>query len=416
MERVILMMNQPPRGMRDFYPVEANLRRSIVSTIERVYQSYGFDPIDTPALEYLDVLQKKSGDEVRGQIYQVDDMGMRFDFTVGLARFLANTSLPKPIKVFRSGPVWRRDEPQKGRYREFWQSDVDIIGSISERCEAELLACASDALTALGIRNFRIRLNSRTTLLDIMMKSGVPEDAVPAAIRALDKLNKIGEGGVTQELLSAGIGEDSIKLIFKAVASKKEEFVDSERLMSILEHVKEYGVKKVEIDYTLARGLDYYTGPVFEIATDETSVSIGGGGRYDNLLGIYGSAAPAVGISLGVERIADLLKAERKIKEDQPSTGAQVYIAPVKDEAYPYAIGVARTFRSLGLNVSLNLTERDLRKQLDYANSLGFRYLAVVGEKEAKSSKVTLRDMKSGKEEQLSVKDAASRIASGYEA
>jgi len=402
--------------MRDFYPVEANLRKEIVSTIERVYKSYGYDPIDTPALEYLDVLNRKSGEEVKKQIYQIEDMGMRFDFTVGLARFLANTSLPKPIKVFRSGSVWRRDEPQKGRYREFWQSDVDIIGSTSERCEAELLACASDALIALGIRKFRFKLNSRKTLSDILMKSGVSSDKVVPAIRALDKLEKRGEGGVKEELLAAGIGEDSIKLLFKAVASKKKEFVDTDKLESIKDMAKEYGVKNVQVDYTLARGFDYYTGPVFEIATETSSLSIGGGGRYDELLGLYGLAAPAVGISLGVERIADLLKSERKIKEDEPSTAAHVYVAPAKDDAYPYAMSVAKTFRSLGLSVSLNVTERDLRKQLDYANSLGFRYLAIVGKKEADLGKVMLRDMKTGKEEQLPLKEAAARILKGSEA
>jgi histidyl-tRNA synthetase len=172
-----------------------------------------------------------------------------------------------------------------------------------------------------------------------------------------------------------------------------------------------YGVKHVDIDYTLARGFDYYTGPVFEIRTDESSLSIGGGGRYDELLGIYGAPSPAVGISIGVERVADLLKTERKIKESEPSTAAQVYVAPVKDDSYPYAMSVAKTFRSLGLSVSLNVTTRDLMKQLDYVNSLGFRYLAIVGKKEADLSKVTLRDMKSGKEEQLSLKDAAARIS-----
>jgi histidyl-tRNA synthetase len=402
--------------MRDFYPAEANLRKEIVSKIEQVYKSYGFDPIDTPALEYLDVLNRKSGEEIKKQVYQIEDMGMRFDFTVGLARFLANTSLPKPIKVFRSGAVWRRDEPQKGRYREFWQSDVDIIGSTSERCEAELLACAMDALHAVGIWKFRFKLNSRKTLSDILMKSGVPEDKVVPAIRALDKLEKKGEGGVREELIAAGIGEDSIKLLFKAIASKKKEFVDTDKLESIKDMAKEYGVKHIDIDYTLARGFDYYTGPVFEVSTETSSLSIGGGGRYDELLGFYGSPAPAVGISLGVERIADLLKTERKIKEDQPSTSAHVYIAPVKDDAYSYAMSVAKTFRSMGLSVSLNITERDLRKQLDYANSLGFKHIVIVGKKEADMGKVTLRDMASGKEEQLPIKDAAARILKGSEA
>lgn len=404
------MINQPPRGMRDFYPAEANLRRNIVSTIENVYQSYGFDPIDTPALEYLDVLQRKCGEDISKEIFPVEDMGMRFDFTVGNARFLANTSLPKPIKVFRSGSVWRRDEPQKGRYREFWQSDADIIGSDNERCEAELMACASDALNALEIKDFIIRVNSRSTLHDIVSKSGIGPEKSVVAIRAIDKLKKKGEGGVTEELREAGIDDKSIKQLLKNLAAKKEEFVDSDTLRSILDMAKEYGAKNVEVDYTLARGFDYYTGPVFEIESRSSSLSIGGGGRYDELLGLYGSSSPAVGISIGVERVADILKERAKIKEGQPSTRAKVYIASVKDTAYPYAIRVARTLRSSGIGTSLNVTGRDLKKQFDYANSLGFEYIIIVGDKEAKAEKVTLRNMRTGEESLVAIKDAIARV------
>ena len=404
------MIKQPPRGMRDFYPAEMFIRKEAVETIENVYKSYGFDYFDTPALEYLEVLGKKSGEEVGKQIYRIEDMGMRFDFTVGMARFISNTSLPKPIKIFRSGPVWRRDEPQKGRYREFWQSDVDIIGSTSMKCEAELMACANDALEALDFREVRFKLNSRECLFDMMEKSGIEQIKVPSAIRSLDKLDKKGEGGVRKEMLEAGISEESVKAVFKSLISKKQEFVGSDKLMIIKEFAKEYGLKSIEIDYSLARGLDYYTGPVFEVRSGPRQLSIGGGGRYDELLGMYGASSPAVGISLGVDRIVDLIKERRKIKEDSPFSQSQVYVANVKDEAYSYAIKVASVFRKSGIRVSLNLTERDLRKQMDYVNSLGIGYVAIVGLKEKELEQVTLRNLKTGDEKKLPLKDAIAII------
>ncbi len=406
------MIKQPPRGMRDFYPVEMSIRKQTVETIERVYRSYGFDPFDTPALEYLEVLNKKSGEEVGKQIYQIEDMGMRFDFTVGMSRFISNTSLPKPIKLFRSGPVWRRDEPQKGRYREFWQSDVDIIGSTSMKCEAELMACANDALDALEFKRIEFKLNSRECLFDMMEKAGIETSKVPAAIRILDKLDKKGEGGVKKEMIDAGIADESIKAVFKSIISRKQEFVGSDKLMIIKDFAKEYGLDSIEIDYSLARGLDYYTGPIFEIRSGPQQLSIGGGGRYDELLGLYGSSSPAVGISLGVDRIVDLIKERKKVKEDSPFSQSQVYVANVKDEAYSYAIKVASLLRKAGISVSLNLTERDLRKQMDYVNSLGIMYVAIVGMKEKELGQVTLRNLKTGDEKKVPIKDAIALIRS----
>ncbi|MCS7109434.1 MAG: histidine--tRNA ligase [Candidatus Micrarchaeota archaeon] len=402
-------MIQPPRGMRDFYPIEANLRRRIVYTIERVYSSYGFDPYDTPALEYLDVLSKKSGEEINKQIYKVDDMGLRFDFTVGLARFISNTALPKPIKLFRSGPVWRRDEPQKGRYREFWQSDIDIIGSSSMKCEAELIACANSALDELGL-DVRFKINNRECLFDMLNKAGIEKEKMLLAIRVLDKLDKKGEGGVKEEMMALGISEESIEIIFKSIKSKKAEFVGSEKLYEIIELTREYGLNNIEIDYSLARGLDYYTGPVFEIKSGPYHLSIGGGGRYDELLGLYGTPSPAVGISLGIDRIAEIIKEKEKISENSIFTQGEVYVANIKEETYKYAIKVASIIRKSGLNVSVNLTERDLRKQLDYANAMGFKYVAIIGKKEMDMEKITLRNLSSGDEKQISIKEAIAII------
>ncbi|MCX8202642.1 MAG: histidine--tRNA ligase [Candidatus Micrarchaeota archaeon] len=404
------MVNQPPRGMRDFYPIEANLRKRIVSTIERTYMSFGFEPYDTPAMEYMDVLGKKSGEEVKKQIYQIDDMGLRFDFTVGLARFISNTSLPKPIKLYRSGPVWRRDEPQKGRFREFWQSDIDIVGSGSMKCEAELIACASSALEDLEFREVKFKINNRECLFDMVKKAGVESEKIPLAIRILDKLDKKGEGGVKEEMLASGISEDSIKLIFKSIQYKKQEFVGSDKLYEIIELVREYGISNIEVDYSLARGLDYYTGPIFEIKCGSYQFSIGGGGRYDDLLGLYGAPSPAVGLSLGIDRLAEIIKEKEGIKDDAPFSQADIYIANIKEETYKYAISVASIMRKAGLNVSLNLTERDLRRQLEYANSMKLKYVAIVGTKEMELQKITLRNLISGEEKQIPIKDAIALV------
>jgi len=397
-----------PRGMRDFLPEEMNMRKEMLECIESVYRRFGFEPVETPALEYLNVLRAKCGDEAGGQIYEIEDMGMRFEFTAGLARMIANSSIAKPFKAYQIGPVWRRDEPQKGRYREFWQADIDVIGSTSMKCEAELLACASEALQKIGINKFKIRLNNIKTLNSMMAKVGIALELIPIAKRALDKLKKKGEQEVKKEMLEKGIGKSQVNELFKLILSKDRNFEGVAELEQIIELTNEYGLKNIEIDYSLARGLAYYTGPVFEFESTEDLGTITAGGRYDNLLELYGSSAPAVGISLGIDRLAELIKIkENKSKE---KTQTQIYIATVDDKFYSYAIKVANELREKGINVSLNLTERNLRKQLDYANSIGVPFLAVIGEKEVKEGKITLRDMKTGKEEFVSIKEAEEKL------
>lgn len=396
-----------PRGMRDLLPEDMIPRRDVLLTIERTFRSYGFEPVETPALEYLKVLRAKCGEEVRNQIYEIEDMGLRFEFTAGLARMASNSSLPKPFKAYQMGPVWRRDEPQKGRYRQFWQADVDIIGSASMKCEAELLACASDSLRAVGITKFTIRLNNRKTLADIIAKLGILDTlSSEDAMRSLDKLKKKGEAEVRKELIGKGAKEKAVDDLFGLIASKpSEEFAGIGELNQIIELSKTYGVGNIRIDLSLARGLGYYTGPIFEIESAADLGSIGGGGRYDDLLGLFGTSSPAVGISFGVDRLMELLRLAKEKKEMKRST-ANLFIAVVGDEQYDYAIRTARQLRAEGVNVSLDLTDRSLKKQFEYANSNGIPFMAVVGRKEAAEGKITLRDMSSGKEMLVSVKEA----------
>jgi len=395
-----------PRGMRDFLPQEMNIRKEMITIIESAYRKYGFEPIETPALEYLSVLRAKCGEEAGGQIYEIEDMGMRFEFTAGLARLAANNSLSKPFKAYQIGPVWRRDEPQKGRYREFWQADADIIGGAGPKCEAELLACASEALKSVGIKKFKIRLNNIKTLDSMISKAGIAGEIVLVAKRALDKIKKKGEEEVKKEMLDKGIGKLQISELFKLINSKSKDFDGVDELQQIIDLVKGYGVENIEIDYSLARGLAYYTGPVFEFESTEDLGTITAGGRYDNLIGLYGTPAPAVGISLGIDRLAELVKKEKK----DASSFTQIYIATINDKSYPYAVKVAEILRAKGINVSLNLTDRNIRKQMDYANSINVPFIAVIGEKEIKEEKITLRDMATGNEEFITAKDAAEKL------
>jgi len=323
-------MGRIPRGMRDIGPKEALKRKKLLATIENAFAAYGFSPIETPALEYLSVLKAKCGEEAGGQIYQIDDMGMRFEFTAGLARMVSNSSFPKPFKAYQVGPVWRRDEPQKGRYRQFWQADIDIIGSNSPKCEAELIAVADSILKKIGIKNPTIRLNSRETLKDMILKSGIDSEKISFVMRELDKIKKKGAGSVKDSLRKEGVDDASIKNLFKMIESKKKDFVGVEGLERIVELAGSYGVTNIKIDYSLARGLGYYTSNVIEIEEGSGIGTIVAGGRYDELLGIYGSPAPAVGLSFGIDRITEILGQEGK----GPLTGAKVFIGVIDDGMY----------------------------------------------------------------------------------
>jgi histidyl-tRNA synthetase len=399
-----------PRGMRDFLPEEMSFRSKVMDKIRAVFESYGFDPACTPAIEYLNVLEAKKagGEELTSQTFEIEDMGLRYDQTVGMARMVANNSLPKPFKRYSIAPVWRREEPQYGRSREFWQADIDTLGSDSLKCEAEILACAYNALKSIGIKS-TIYLNNRETIQDILAKAGIKEEQMTAAMRILDKLKKKGKTEVEKEMLEKGISKTNISKIFDLITSDSKDFKGLDKLNEIVDLCKDYGIKNIKIDYSLIRGFAYYTGPVFEFEGEKGEKNIGsiaGGGRYDNLLSLYGSPSPAVGLGLGLERIFEILKPEKFERK----TDAKIYVAVIKKEFYNYAISIAQELRENGIPVSMDLTDRNLRKQLDYANSLGVPFLAVIGEKEMKDKKITLRDMKSGKEEFISAKDAVKLI------
>lgn len=396
--------------MRDFLPDEMSLREEAVDTIKSVYRRFGFVPMETPALETLDVLEKKCGEEIKGQLFRVDDgrLALRFDLTVPLSRVASSNTFKKPFKRYCIAPVWRKEEPQKGRFREFYQADADIIGSTTMRAEAELIAAATTAITELGFTGGVVRLNDRRIISAIAGKLLSGKEG--QILRILDKRDKVGNDAAVEML--AGIGADKTaakKLLeeltgsaanaakLKVAAAYSKEAADD--LQKIIEFAKEYDSKiKIELDFSLVRGLDYYTGPIFEIKLSDEIGSVGGGGRYDNLLSMYGQGDTAVGISLGIERLMALMKGRKLEKKG-------VFVAAISEEFYTYALQVASQLRAAGISAQTDLNARNLKKQIDYAAG-SCAWLIVVGEKEKKEKKVTLRNLETGKEEMTDVAGA----------
>lgn len=412
---MIMSEKLTPKGMRDFLPEEMLVREWVLEKITGVYRSYGFRPLDTPALEYMSTLRAKSGDEIAGQIFRLEDeeVGLRFDLTVPLARVAANNAIPKPFKRYCVSTVWRKEEPQKGRMREFWQADADIIGSKSMRSEAELLLVANDALVALGFGKPEFILNNRK-ILDALAKELDFEGEKETVFRLLDKIDKIGLEKVREDMEKM-LGKKKGDALFEILAAKGGNAAKIEAAKKISEEgAKELGEilancpgLDVKVDFFLVRGLGYYTGPVFEIKLGGDIGSVGGGGRYDDLLGLYGQNDYATGISLGIERLMYLIK-ERDAKEAR-KTYTRVFVASVKGY-FAQSAKIAEEFRKAGIPAEVDLNERNLGKQFDYANSLGIKYVAIVGEKETKEKKITLRDMQSGKEKFVTIQNAVNEI------
>ncbi len=407
-------MKLTPKGMRDFSPEDMLIREEVIGIIKQIFRSYGYKPLDTPVMEYLDTLRAKAGEEVDRQIFVIEDKeyGLRFDLTVPLARYAATHDEPKPFKRYAIEKVWRKEEPQRGRFREFYQADVDIVGSDSMRCEAEILSLAKDVCSAFGFKKPRIILNNRKILDGIAMKLNI-EDKKGEVFRVLDKLDKIGEkkvAGMLDEILGAK-SKELLKIIkckgtnvqrLKLAAEYSEEGAkELEEILSLCNF-------DIEIDLFLVRGLGYYTGPVYEVKLSDDIGTVIAGGRYDNLLHVYGQSAPATGISVGIERLITLMS--EKKKSVKKKTYTRLFIAAVKPEFYKDAIKIAAEFRNAGISCETDLNMRNLRKQLNYANVLGIPYAAIIGEREIKEEKVTLKDMVSGKEESLKIKDVISML------
>src|SRR3989338_368899 len=407
---------QTAKGVRDFPPEEKILRQQVVDILRTIFENYGFSPLETPILERFETLSAKyaGGAEILKETFKFKDqgdrdIGLRYDLTVPLARFVGmNPNLKLPFKRYEIGRVFRDGPIKLGRYREFWQCDIDIIGSKSMVAEAELLTIVDEVFKKLKI-DIDLKINNRKLLDGIMIFAGIKENS-NSAILSLDKIEKIGQDGVEKELKEKGFSKDQIKGLFEAISKKK--LSDFEKLLKDNEGIKELKelfllLDELKISYKfdpcLARGLAYYTGTVFEVFAKKEAINsaLAAGGRYDKMIGAFlegNKDYPAVGIAFGLEPITEILKTRVK---DVKKTVTKYFIIPIK--TLKESLIVAKKLRDKEINTDIDLMDRGISKNLDYANSLGIPFVIIIGPEELKQKKVKVRDMKSGKETFISV-------------
>jgi len=415
------------RGMRDLLPEDMIPRLAVLDTVRAVFRRHGFDPLETPALERIETLTGKYGDEGSQLIFKVlkrgeagtrgeVGLGLRYDLTVPLARVVAmHPNLPMPFKRYQIQPVWRADRPQRGRFREFTQCDVDIVGTTSRLAESECLNVVNAALSELGFDDFTIRLNDRRLLKAMAAAVGAEDREVPVIV-ALDKLDKAGRDGVRRELTgSIGLDDaavDNLYAMLDGAPVPDMEAVEAE-LAAIRDNAAAMGTppERIRIDRSLARGLDYYTGPVFETVLNDGSIgSVSGGGRYDGLVGMFsGREVPAVGVSLGIDRLL-VLMAERDLLPKQ-STGTQVWVTVFSQQTLSASLAAARAFREAGLacEVTMNRVGK-IGKQLRDADRRGVRWAVVIGPDEASVGAIQLKDLRGDFKQTLPVAAAIAHV------
>lgn len=413
------MRFQNVKGTKDFTPKEAAIFQKLIDIIRKNFERYGFTPLITPGVESFELLSAKGGlgEAVKDEIYYFKDkagreIGLRFDLTMPLARFVvSNPNIPLPFKRYQIDRVWRYDNPQSMRYREFWQADIDIIGTNSVEADIECLSSVNDIFEEIGIKNFVFRINDRVVVEQVLEKS-YPKNSIPQILRIIDKLDKIGMEGVKNEIKKTGMATKHVEELLSIKGNNDQKLkeiedrygVSCEKLRQILSRAKSLGyANKVEIDFSVVRGLEYYTGLVFEIGIRDgnTKVSFGGGGRYDKLIKILGAQdVPATGISLGLSRLFVYVLEKGLLKAEAP---AKVFVATVKDDMKKEAEKIVKALRGAGINVDWNIAGKKLSKQFEYANALDIPYVVIIGEQEKNVNKLKLRDMKTGKEEMVTL-------------
>jgi histidyl-tRNA synthetase len=432
----------PARGMRDFLPEDVRRRQYVIDVIATVYQRYGFEPLETPAVENIETLLGKYGEEGDKLIFKIlkrgegadtgqADLALRYDLTVPLARVIAEyrARVPKFFKRYQVQPVWRADRPQKGRFREFYQCDVDAIGSKSMVVETEILAAAADVLEKLGFGDFTIRLNHRQALAGLLDAGGVPPELHNEALVALDKLDKIGREGVAGELTSRGVPVEGTLRLLEFFASVEDSTTGSagtlerlsnlagpnagvaelKRILLLAESTSVAG--RISIDPSLARGLSYYTGSIFEVAVPDLAGSLGGGGRYDNLIGMFlGDEVPACGISLGLERILVVMGERGMFPPALASRPADVMVTVWNDGQLDQSLRLATQLRGAGLRVETYPDADKVGKQFKYASSRGIPFVAIIGDEELASGTIAVKNMTSGEQITVARSSAAQEI------
>ncbi len=441
------------KGTRDFLPLQMQRRNYIFDTIRKVYHAHGFQQIETPALENLDTLMGKYGEEGDKLLFkilnsgdftenknltsgdykqitkQICEKGLRYDLTVPFARFVVNhlNEISFPFKRYQIQPVWRADRPQKGRYREFYQCDADIIGSESLLNEIELLEIIREVFAKLNLRTL-IKFNNRKILLAIAQYIGKEEQLTDITV-AIDKLDKIGYDNVVKELREgkgfsqediakltpiltlSGSNEDKIAKL-KDILTTETAQKGIEETEFVLSRCKDLAVGELELDLTLARGLNYYTGAIMEVkACDVEMGSICGGGRYDNLTGIFGKEGlSGVGISFGADRIYDCLE-QLNLFPEELSSQTDVLFVNFGEKESLFAQKTARILREKGVKVEVYPDNAKLKKQMNYANDRHIRFVILAGEEEIRQNKVSLKDMLTGEQQSIAVEEIVCRIS-----
>ncbi len=453
-------MNKPsiPKGTRDFSPAEMAKRNYIFDTIKDVYALYGYQQIETPSMETLQTLMGKYGEEGDKLLFKIlnsgdfigkvpaeefvsdnvlklaakiCEKGLRYDLTVPFARYVVmhRDELQMPFKRYQIQPVWRADRPQKGRYREFYQCDADVVGSDSLLNEVELVQIIDTVFTKFDI-NVQIKLNNRKILAGIAEYIGQPDKIVDITV-AIDKLDKIGVEAVNAEMLANGISQDAVnklqpiltmsgtnveklETIAQTIATSEIGVKGVEETRFILEKIAAVGLKnELQLDLTLARGLNYYTGAIFEVKAKDVAIgSITGGGRYDNLTGIFGMPGlSGVGISFGADRIYDVLNT-LDLYPQNATQATQVLFINFGEAESDYCLPIASQVRAAGISVELYPDCAKMKKQMAYANAKGIPFVVLAGESEINQGKVTLKNMLTGDQQLVSAEELIANITS----
>ena len=411
------MSFQRPKGTEDFYPEDMNVRNKVFDSLRGTAIKYGYDEISTPAFETLGLLTKKEGDEITEQIFTLEkrskeEFGLRFDLTVPITRMFIEKqkAVSKPVKWFSLGRMWRYEQPQKGRLREFYQLSVELFGASSIYADAEIISLAIDCLVDLGLssKDFYLKLNDRKLLQGLLLDI-VPKTKIEDALRIIDKRSKISDSEFADELKKAGIDKaDEINALLSKGLSEidstrddvKKALGDINKLLDLLGDKKKF----IKFDLSTARGLAYYTGIVFEVFdSNDKYRAILGGGRYDNMVEMFdGQKTAATGFGLGYATLCLLLQDKGLLKIDD--SGVDFYIAPLSFNEMKEAIKIASLLRKK-YSVSIDIMDRNLGNQFKYANKINAKKVIVVGPDEIKTGKLTIKDMSSGKEEKAELKD-----------
>ncbi len=449
---------KPPTGTRDFLPEDMARRKHVIGIIERIYQRYGFLPLQTPAIENLSALLGKYGEEGDQLIFrllhrgdklgrvlaagaeagaapireaQLADLGLRYDLTVPLSRVVAQYagSLPRIFRRYQIQPVWRADRPGKGRFREFYQCDADIVGSSSPAVEAELLAAVCEVFDALGFSSVSVRINHRQLLSALVEAAGIPAEQESDTLVALDKLDKVGADGVAAELDERGVAAAAVQalrpILDGEIASGGPEVLDRlaprlgelprgaqavqdlRRLHRLAEATPAAG--RLVVDPVLARGLSYYTGPIFEVTEADLPGSLAGGGRYDELIGMFlGRPIPACGIALGLERIL-VVMAQREMFADA-AAGPRVLVTCFSEELQGDSLALASELRAAGVAVESYPEPVKLGKQLKYASQRAIGLAAILAPDELEQGVVQVKDLDAGEQHRFPRAEAGARV------